>query len=1252
MPEFSLPSHPLKIISWNSNSIKNKIEFKQFLTNQEFDIVALQETSLSDKQTYKVNGYNSVYHYPDPIKHHRGLITLIRRSLCYTINQNSDNLEYQSITIKLKNQDFHFFNVYASPSVELYIQDFKPLFNNRHSIIVGDFNAKSQTWYCEQQNARGQILDDLLLDLDFVILNNKIPTHLHHNGTTNVLDLAISTSDLSGRCQFSVVNNSFASDHNPIVISINSLNPPLLNFEPKWQLKRADWDLFKLQIQQNTHKNPPFNPDPDIYYNNLLNIITTSADVSIPKSKIYHGKQKRIHKNVPYWSVNIQTAIYSRNKARNKFLRNKTIENGINYRKLKASAQKLLKQERKAYWHNYCSTLNQFSDVKKVWSTIKSINGVHSDNFILCNSLKSKDQIFTENKDKANLIAEFFSEVSSDKNLDPRFLQSLNSNSSSTHQVNSIPELKELNSPFTSYEIHRAITNLPDKTAPGVDKIHYSIIKHLPTDFINVLLEFFNFLWSSGSFPNLWRHSIIVPIPKPDKDHSLPNSYRPISLTATLCKLMERLVTDRLVWILEKNDILNNNQFGFRKNRSTLDSVLKLQDYIHKALHVGKLVLAVFIDLEKAYDIVYHKILITKFRELGFTGNILTFITNFLSNRTFQVKIGNEFSDIFFLKNGTPQGSVISPILFLVIINDSLQKILHMEKSLFADDCTIYKSGPNIDYLVKQTQASLNEFQSWCITSGFKISALKTTIVLFTNSHSSNFPEINIKLDNVRIPTSDHVKYLGVVFDSKLNWSKHVNYIINKLSRRVNILKAISSNSWGANKKTLSIVYKALFRSVMDYGSTAYFTASASQLQKIDRLKNICLRIINHSSKNSPIDALEVDCGEVPLDLRRKELIYKQAIKIFSTPKHPNSEIIQDSWENHYGHYSTTNSTFYSQTIDFLNTIKLIPINPLLSYSKIPPWARTEIQIDLSLTLYESKKQNPNCLKTAALNLIEHHKNSIQVYTDSSKHLDGKMGIGIYFTNFDLKISHRLTNNLSIYTGELTAICTCLKNILNFESNTIFNFNFVIFTDSLSALKSLSSQKSNSNQTLLDEILYYISLIKSVLQFVWIPSHLGIPGNEVADLLANSATTHSHIDIKVKLELQDLHSLVTSNINSKWQEKWSKSTSLYYQINPKVDRKPQMSVSNRKMENFFTKIRFNQINTNSYLHYVGRHSTGFCDHCAVPETLQHYVIDCPFGTVSKFVKSACKCCNIENNLPEVLSSQLLLTKLYNFISAA
>ena len=300
---------------------------------------------------------------------------------------------------------------------------------------------------------------------------------------------------------------------------------------------------------------------------------------------------------------------------------------------------------------------------------------------------------YHENKDKAEILAQHFKHVSSDQNLDPAFRAHKEQQDLVIEQ-----EVKERadagqHQPYNAeFSYRELITALSKKksTAPGADSVHYDMLRNLPDTAKFQLLKLINKSWNEGSLPSQWKESTIVPILKPGKDPHEPASYRPISLTSAICKITETMVATRLTAYLESNQILAKEQSGFRKNRSTIDQLTRLETAIRTAKINRHALVAVFLDLEKAFDLLWTKGVLNRLVRFGIHGKMLIWIKDFLAGRKMNVRVGSDISGFQECENGSPQGSVLSPILFLLVMN-TLEETLRrfgLDLSLFADDGT------------------------------------------------------------------------------------------------------------------------------------------------------------------------------------------------------------------------------------------------------------------------------------------------------------------------------------------------------------------------------------------------------------------------------------------------------------------------------------------------------------------------------------------------------------------------------------
>ncbi|GFY58829.1 putative RNA-directed DNA polymerase from transposon BS [Trichonephila inaurata madagascariensis] len=267
----------------------------------------------------------------------------------------------------------------------------------------------------------------------------------------------------------------------------------------------------------------------------------------------------------------------------------------------------------------------------------------------------------------ANLLATHYEQASklsfqnSDKKQKKACKQVLQQNKSYTQNDIFTDEL-------TLEELECAIQKLDPNKSPGIDLLFGSMIKHFGICTRCTLLRIFNLSWKSGKLPTLWKKSIIIPILKPGKDAACCKSYHPIPLTSALCKLMERIIHARIMrWLIEHN-VIHFYQTAFRDGHIIVDQLFYLvQSVIDESEEIPhKKTTAVFLDLSAAFDRVWRQKLIEVLHRLGIKGNSLLWINDFLRHRKFVVRFNGRFSKSHRSWAGVPQGSFISPLLFLM----------------------------------------------------------------------------------------------------------------------------------------------------------------------------------------------------------------------------------------------------------------------------------------------------------------------------------------------------------------------------------------------------------------------------------------------------------------------------------------------------------------------------------------------------------------------------------------------------------
>ena len=309
--------------------------------------------------------------------------------------------------------------------------------------------------------------------------------------------------------------------------------------------------------------------------------------------------------------------------------------------------------------------------------------------------------------------------------------------------------------------------------------------------------------------------AILIPILKAGKPRNKGNSYRPISLTSYMCKLMERMVNKRLMWYLERNKILMDEQAGFRQFRSTEDQIAYIAQTIEDGYQRQQHTATVWVDMEKAFDKVWKKGLVLQLMQAGVSHNMLEWVEKYLSQRTGRVSLQGKKSRQADFKDGVQQGGVLSPTLFLVFMN-SIQNIIkpHVKAALYADDLALICSEDSCGTAQLRLQECLTLLEQWTEDWAMTVNAAKTTYSIF--SLSTKIPNLRLKINNTLLRRENHPKYLGVTFDPRLTWCKQIENVQKNGIRRTSLLKKLAGTSWGADMKVFKKTYVGYVRPVIE----------------------------------------------------------------------------------------------------------------------------------------------------------------------------------------------------------------------------------------------------------------------------------------------------------------------------------------------------------------------------------------------------------------------------------------------------
>ena len=1207
------------ILQWNMNGFfRHKEELVVLIRELNPDCICLQEThfKLTDKSVLK--GFNIFRHDDTSGQRAQGGVAIAFREALYT-SRVQLNTPLQAIAMTVHAPEaITLCNVYLPEGAPVSRVNLESLVCQlpRPYILLGDFNAHDTLWGSTraQCNQRGHTVTNFINDLNLFLLNNGEKTRFNSfNGTFSSIDLSISTGGLMPRLDWSVHNDLCGSDHYPILITKDGGLNHRLTQPSNWVVRRANWSLFK--------RNFYFKHDDNV--NGVENIktltdnILEAADSTVPRSK---GRSHR--PTVPWWNEECAKAIQVRKRALRIFSKYPTATNLTSFRRLRAKARKVVKEAKRASWEKYVSDINYRTPITDIWRKIKSISG--SNYHLAVSSLKEADRVLTTPPEISECFGRRLAETSCNGSYDEAFRVLKEQNETIPLTFNPRDSGEVYNDPFSLWELSSAILESRDGS-PGIDTVHNAFLRNLPKEALPQMLRSLNQIWSEGSFPAPWRESIVVPILKQGKDRSDPNNYRPISLTSCVCKVMERMVNRRLVWWLERRNLLSDIQCGFRRGRSTSDHLVRTDNFIQEAFLLRQNVIGVFFDLEKAYDRVWRYKILKTLDEWGFRGNLPIFVKNFLSARVFKVRIGEYLSRFYPQENGVPQGSVLSVTLFAIAINDVAECIRSpVMGSLFVDDLAIFCRSSKLTSASRLIQLTLNKLSVWSQRNGFRFSTEKTKCIHFYRGQGVHVPP-SLYLNGNELPYVENVRFLGMTLDRRLNWRDHFRILRDNCFKVLNILRFLSHSTWGADRTSMLMLYRALVRSRLDYGSIVYSSARDTYMKPLSTVHNTGLRLATGAFRTSPVLSIYADTGEPPLVNRREKLMCNYAIKILSAPNHPCYSIISRPLLLDLFNRKTRSTKPLS--VRFRNLIAernftLAATYPT-GYSNTPPWLIPRPDLRLRLTRCSKSTTMPGEYQQLFKEFRADNSECTFVYTDGSKS-NTSCGCAVV-SPYHGVLKAKLHPYCSVFTAELTAIRIALRSIKNSIGS------FMICTDSYSALQSISVY-SPGHPIVQDIQSTLLSLSKkgTTIRFAWIPGHVGITGNEKADAAAKDALRSPDTEVPL-LPAEDLGNAMRNILRQNWKTQWLEiENNKLREIKADITAW-QTSVRNvRREEVVLARLRIGHcVLTHSYL-FTEEKTQPRCLECDCSLTVRHILTDCERYRIARVNHS------LKDNLDEVL----------------
>jgi hypothetical protein len=842
--------------SYFQNIDGNKSNFDTFTAeisrfNEHFSAIGVAETNThsSLSHLYQLTGYTSYYQDPFPEKSKgTGVALYIHNSLNATVDNTlsstTSNLETLFVKVTNTNKPITIGVLYRPPNgnFENFLTELRyvlELLPRTPVYIMGDFNVD----LLGKQSTMLDKFEELILTSTLSPLIS-IYTHDRHNCNKSCIDNILSNNQ--DNVTTSGVITDRISHHLPIFqISLHSLTKTSPQKTTQfYDYSDSNVDQFYSKLSRNLIND---NTDFSQFLKTFQSTLDETCKLQTPKHT------KRNHNNNPWITTSIIESIKTKQTLYRDWKRSckKALPEGdyILYLKYKDYRKRLKSIIKYAKSKFYCKKiLDNRGNSKKTWQIINQIRGKGQremkPQFVINN------ERITERRKIANAFNEYFTSIATKMN---------NITAENGLPITEIPSFTHFmpksntNSIFmadsTADEIEKIICGLTNGKASDIP---VTVIKRTSNIISPILARHFNQLMQQGTFPSELKVGKVTPIYKKDNQELLEN-YRPISILPIFGKLFEKIIYRRLYSFFVSQGILHEKQFGFREGHSTSHALNYSMELVQSALKRKQHVLAIFIDLSKAFDTLDHNILLDKLLTYGIRGSAHKLISSYLTGRSQYTTAFGEDSSLLTILFGVPQGSCLGPLLFLIYINDLCNSSTSAEYVLFADDTNIFVIANSKAMAYKIANNVLSSVYLYMKTNKLHINMSKTCHMLFSpsgnrNRDSHKLGELHTRrqlhalyINNILIKRVEETRFLGVTIDSKLSWVPHIENLQKKLKCQIGSLNRIKDNVPAHLHNEL---YHTLFESHLRYGITVWGHGSYSKLEPLFNLQKKCLRIM------------------------------------------------------------------------------------------------------------------------------------------------------------------------------------------------------------------------------------------------------------------------------------------------------------------------------------------------------------------------------------------------------------------------
>lgn len=1116
--------------------------------------------------------------------------------------------------------------------------------NTDHMLWMGDFNCHHPLWdeernshlFTRQATERALKLIRLLADYDMEMsLPKDIPT-LESMVTKNWTRpdntfASTNTQDYLVTCTTDPRKRGPGTDHVPILCTLELHIPKTLK-EPGHDFRNVDWEEFRKELAIRLEAVPDpkiLTSTEELYYaiEALTAALQETIEEVVPKAKPSPYSKR-------WWSRELDDLKRKKNSLSDLSYKLRALPDHPIHSEHTMIRNKYGEEIEKAKTQHWTEWLSNATE-RELWLANRYLTNPYGDGstariptLVVKSSCGWEQDISTNEEKSKAFLSTFFPPPPAQENAAE----------DNTAYNSAVEDRGEID----LETLRRHLEKLSPYKAPGPDGIP-NIILMRSSSLIETHLQFiFNGTLDLRAYHPTWKDSVTVVIRKPGKsDYRLTKAYRPIALLNTIAKLCSSIVAERIATLAERHNLLPAHHFGGRQGRTTTDALHCVTQKIKDSWRRGKVVSALFLDIEGAFPNAVTGRLVRNMRRRRIPRKYTTFVENLLRNRRTKLKFDDFTSDFFELSNGIGQGDPLSMILYLFYNADLLEIPSGQDEDAFAyvDDITLIAVADSFKDAHKKLKDMMKRAggaEEWSRDHNSKWEISKFALMDFSQKRradpllpgkrtSLERPSLNLNGTEI-IPSTSH-RYLGVIFDQELRWHQQREAAVAKGAKWTYQFRRLARQSTGVSAKLMKRLYYAVAIPKMTYAADVWFTpiragpnrkqGSVGTVKKMATVQRIATLAITGALKSSATDTLDLHAFTLPISLMMDRICYRATIRMAAIAKpHPIHDIINKCTGRFIRRHR-------SPIYVLCDTYGIDPrkIEKVVRTSCLP-----EVDIPVHTYIAETRQE--------AITDDSEAREMLRIYADGSG-CDGGIGAAAVLIRGDRLPKHiqyylGTTEEHTVYEAEAVGITLAAELI---KAERAGASSAAIAIDNQAVIYAVRNRRSHPGQYIFERFQKQVEELRTKLgatfaiSLRWISGHEGVEGNEMADLKAKEAARgksspkrrlpaylrHKNLPISASASKQKFNEVLAERWATAWRA--SKRYAKLNNLDPSLPSRAFIKLTdklNRTQHSLLVQLRTGHIGLNMHLHRIGCVDDPTCPACkASEETVHHLIFECP-----------------------------------------